>query len=136
MCRELLLRVNSWIVLCRRPAPGASHCGWAPPHSHSRFSSVITVELIEGDVGAMDGAILLAVARKRIPWLTATKAMHSNAKNPTAMLIAVFEAKRIYITYNKSRESTLLVRGLFVLGKRAAMKIAITPTENRPFTGR
>jgi undecaprenyl-diphosphatase len=30
----------------------------------------ITRELIEGDVGAMDGAILLAVAKKRTPWLT------------------------------------------------------------------
>jgi undecaprenyl-diphosphatase len=32
----------------------------------------ITRELIEGDVGAMDSAILLAVARKRTPWLTST----------------------------------------------------------------
>jgi undecaprenyl-diphosphatase len=30
----------------------------------------ITRELIEGDVGAMDSAILLAVAKKRTPWLT------------------------------------------------------------------
>jgi undecaprenyl-diphosphatase len=30
----------------------------------------ITRELIEGDVSAMDNAILLAVARKRTPWLT------------------------------------------------------------------
>jgi len=30
----------------------------------------ITRELIEGDVGAMDSAILLAVARMRTPWLT------------------------------------------------------------------
>ena len=30
----------------------------------------ITRELIEGDVGAMDSAILLAVARRRTPWLT------------------------------------------------------------------
>ena len=30
----------------------------------------ITRELIEGEVGAMDSAILLAVARKRTPWLT------------------------------------------------------------------
>jgi undecaprenyl-diphosphatase len=30
----------------------------------------ITRELIEGDVGAMDSAILLAVAQKRTPWLT------------------------------------------------------------------
>ena len=32
----------------------------------------ITRELIEGDVSAMDSAILLAVAKKRIPWLTIT----------------------------------------------------------------
>ena len=32
----------------------------------------ITRELIEGDVGAMDSAILLAVAKKRTPWLTIT----------------------------------------------------------------
>jgi undecaprenyl-diphosphatase len=32
----------------------------------------ITRELIEGDTGAMDSAILLAVARKRTPWLTIT----------------------------------------------------------------
>jgi undecaprenyl-diphosphatase len=32
----------------------------------------ITRELIEGDVGAMDSAILLAVAKKRTPWLTTT----------------------------------------------------------------
>ena len=30
----------------------------------------ITRELIEGDVSAMDSAILLAVAKKRTPWLT------------------------------------------------------------------
>jgi undecaprenyl-diphosphatase len=30
----------------------------------------ITRELIEGDVGAIDSAILLAVAKKRTPWLT------------------------------------------------------------------
>ena len=30
----------------------------------------ITRELIEGDVGAMDSALLLAVAKKRTPWLT------------------------------------------------------------------
>jgi undecaprenyl-diphosphatase len=30
----------------------------------------ITRELIEGDVGTMDSAILLAVAKKRTPWLT------------------------------------------------------------------
>jgi undecaprenyl-diphosphatase len=30
----------------------------------------ITRELIEGDVGAMDTAILLAVSKKRAPWLT------------------------------------------------------------------
>src|SRR6202158_723724 len=30
----------------------------------------ITRELIEGDVGAVDRAILLAVARTRVPWLT------------------------------------------------------------------
>jgi undecaprenyl-diphosphatase len=30
----------------------------------------ITRELIEGDVGVMDNAILLAVAKKRSPWLT------------------------------------------------------------------
>jgi hypothetical protein len=30
----------------------------------------ITRELSEGDVGAMDNAILLAVARRRTPWLT------------------------------------------------------------------
>ena len=30
----------------------------------------ITRELIEGDVGVMDSAILLAVAKKRTPWLT------------------------------------------------------------------
>src|ERR1700693_693294 len=30
----------------------------------------ITRELIEGDVSAMDSAILLAVARRRTPWLT------------------------------------------------------------------
>jgi hypothetical protein len=30
----------------------------------------ITRELSEGDVGAMDSAILLAVARRRTPWLT------------------------------------------------------------------
>jgi undecaprenyl-diphosphatase len=30
----------------------------------------ITRELIEGEVGALDSAILLAVARKRTPWLT------------------------------------------------------------------
>jgi len=32
----------------------------------------ITRELSEGDVGAMDSAILLAVARRRTPWLTIT----------------------------------------------------------------
>ena len=32
----------------------------------------ITRELIEGDVSAMDSAILLAVAKKRTPWLTIT----------------------------------------------------------------
>jgi undecaprenyl-diphosphatase len=32
----------------------------------------ITRELIEGEVGAMDNAILLAVAKKRTPWLTTT----------------------------------------------------------------
>jgi hypothetical protein len=32
----------------------------------------ITRELIEGEVGAMDSAILLAVAKKRTPWLTTT----------------------------------------------------------------
>jgi undecaprenyl-diphosphatase len=32
----------------------------------------ITRELIEGDVSAMDSAILLAVARRRTPWLTIT----------------------------------------------------------------
>jgi undecaprenyl-diphosphatase len=32
----------------------------------------ITRELIEGDAGAMDSAILLAVAKKRTPWLTVT----------------------------------------------------------------
>jgi undecaprenyl-diphosphatase len=32
----------------------------------------ITRELIEGDVDAMDKAILLAVASKRVPWLTIT----------------------------------------------------------------
>jgi undecaprenyl-diphosphatase len=32
----------------------------------------ITRELIEGDVGAMDSAILLAVAKTRTPWLTVT----------------------------------------------------------------
>ena len=32
----------------------------------------ITRELIEGDVQAFDGAILLAVARKRTPWFTLT----------------------------------------------------------------
>jgi hypothetical protein len=30
----------------------------------------ITRELSEGDVGAMDSAILLAVAKRRTPWLT------------------------------------------------------------------
>jgi undecaprenyl-diphosphatase len=30
----------------------------------------ITRELVEGEVGAMDSAILLAVAKKRTPWLT------------------------------------------------------------------
>jgi hypothetical protein len=30
----------------------------------------ITRELIEGEVGAMDSAILLAVAKERTPWLT------------------------------------------------------------------
>ena len=30
----------------------------------------ITKELLEGDVGAMDSPILLAVAKKRTPWLT------------------------------------------------------------------
>jgi undecaprenyl-diphosphatase len=30
----------------------------------------ITKELLEGDVGAMDSAILLAMAKKRTPWLT------------------------------------------------------------------
>jgi hypothetical protein len=30
----------------------------------------ITRELIEGDVGAIDRTILLAMARKRTPWLT------------------------------------------------------------------
>src|SRR5450631_2384103 len=30
----------------------------------------ITREFIEGDVGAMDNAILLAVAKTRTPWLT------------------------------------------------------------------
>jgi undecaprenyl-diphosphatase len=30
----------------------------------------ITRELIEGDVGAMDSAILLAVTKTRTPWLT------------------------------------------------------------------
>ena len=32
----------------------------------------ITRELIEGDVGAVDRVILLAVARTRVPWLTVT----------------------------------------------------------------
>jgi len=32
----------------------------------------ITRELIEGEVGAMDSEILLAVAKKRTPWLTTT----------------------------------------------------------------
>jgi hypothetical protein len=32
----------------------------------------ITREFIEGDVGVMDSAILLAVAKKRTPWLTIT----------------------------------------------------------------
>jgi undecaprenyl-diphosphatase len=32
----------------------------------------ITRELIEGDVSAMDSAILIAVAKKRTPWLTTT----------------------------------------------------------------
>jgi hypothetical protein len=32
----------------------------------------ITRALIEGDVSAMDSAILLAVAKKRTPWLTIT----------------------------------------------------------------
>jgi undecaprenyl-diphosphatase len=32
----------------------------------------ITRELIEGDVGALDSAILLAVAKRRTPWLTMT----------------------------------------------------------------
>jgi undecaprenyl-diphosphatase len=32
----------------------------------------ITRELVEGEVGAMDSAILLAVAKKRTPWLTTT----------------------------------------------------------------
>jgi undecaprenyl-diphosphatase len=32
----------------------------------------ITRELIEGEVGAMDSAILLAVAKRRTPWLTTT----------------------------------------------------------------
>jgi hypothetical protein len=31
----------------------------------------ITRELVEGEMGAMDSAILLAVAKKRTPWLTA-----------------------------------------------------------------
>ena len=56
--------------LCSRPVPGASRCGWAAPRSHSVIFVRITRELIEGDVGAMDSAILLAVARMRTPWLT------------------------------------------------------------------
>jgi hypothetical protein len=35
----------------------------------------ITRELIEGELGAMDSAILLAVAKKRPPWLTTAAAV-------------------------------------------------------------
>ena len=50
----------------------------------------ITRELIEGDVGVMDSAILLAVAKKRTPWLT-TSAVDLTALG-SITLVVLFSA--------------------------------------------
>jgi undecaprenyl-diphosphatase len=50
----------------------------------------ITRELIEGDVGAMDSAILLAVAKKRTPFLTITAVDVTALGSITLVLFSVF----------------------------------------------
>jgi undecaprenyl-diphosphatase len=48
----------------------------------------ITRELIEGEVGAMDSAILLAVAKKRTPWLTIV-AVDVTALGSTTLVVLI-----------------------------------------------
>jgi undecaprenyl-diphosphatase len=55
----------------------------------------ITRELIEGDVGAMDSAILLTVAKKRIPWLT-TSAVDVTALG-SITLVVLFSAFTLFV---------------------------------------
>jgi hypothetical protein len=54
----------------------------------------ITRELIEGDVGAMDSAILLAVAKKRTPWLTVT-AMDVTALGSITLVVTAVQISGI-----------------------------------------
>jgi undecaprenyl-diphosphatase len=57
----------------------------------------ITRELIEGDVAAMDSAILLAVAKKRTPWLTGA-AVDVTALGSTT-LVVLFSAFTLLVLF-------------------------------------
>src|ERR1700693_5503306 len=75
----------------------------------------ITRELIEGDVGAMDSAILLAMAKTRTPWLTVA-AVDLTALGSITLVVLFSAFTLLVLLVLRDRMGALQLLGAFAGG--------------------